>query len=177
MKLRSILAVTFATLGAHMAAAQRQPSTSASNPLVEALADCQAIHDDVRRLSCYDTAAGRMVAAERRQDVVIVNREDVRKARRSLFGLALGPNDVFAGRSSPSDRIEKLDTTLLSAREIGNGRWSLILTEGGRWQTTEAWTLTADLKSGMNVTIHPGALGSYVARVGNQRAVRVQRVN
>jgi hypothetical protein len=147
------------------------------SPLVNALAACLDQRDDTRRLACLDVAATDLVAAERRRDVVVVDRDEVKRARRSLFGLGLGPADVFAGRDRPADRITQLDTTLAAAREVGAGRWSLTLAEGGRWQTTEAWTVVAALKPGTPVSVHPGALGSYVMRVRNQRTVRVQRVN
>ena len=158
------------------------------NPLIDALAAClpirgiaaAAIHsqqdDDARRLACTDVAAARLVEAARARDVVIVTKDDVKRTRRSLFGLSIDQNDVFPGQGATVERVNRLDTAIANAIATGNDRWTLVLQEGGRWQTTEAWTF-GEPKAGMAVEIRRGALGGYMMRAAGQRTVRVQRVN
>lgn len=146
------------------------------NPLIEALARCPAIAVDAERLACFDAAAARLVAAERSRELVIVSKDEVKKTRRSLFGLAIDENDVFAGRDAPADRIDRLETTIVAAAPIGYGRWSLVLAEGGRWRTTDAWD-NANPKAGMAVLIKHGALGSYLLTAKGVRPVKVMRIN
>ncbi len=160
-------------IGMALAGAADKP---APNPLIEALAHCLEIKVDAERLACTDVAAAKLVAAERSRQVVVVSSDEVRKTKRSLFGLAIDENAVFAGREAPADRIERLETTVTAASPSGGDRWSLLLAEGGRWRTTEPWT-NADPKTGMAVSIHRGALGSYVLNSKGQRSVRVMRVN
>lgn len=148
----------------------------APNPLIEALARCLTIKADAERLACTDVAAAKLVAAERGRELVVVTRDEVRKTKRSLFGLAIDENDVFAGRDAPADRIERLETTLLAAAPGSGDRWSLVLAEGGRWRTTEPWD-NANPKPGMAVVIRQGAMGSYMLSAKGQRSVRVMRVN
>ena len=148
----------------------------ATNPLVAALAACLAIRDDARRLACTDVAAAKLVAAERLHDVATVDRAEVHRARRSLFGLGAGGSDVPAARLPAAERVDRLETTLASAVAVANGRWALTLAEGGRWQTVEAWEPLAALRPGAAVTIHAGALGSYVLKLAGQRVVRVRRI-
>lgn len=145
------------------------------NPLIEALARCLDMRIDAERLACTDAAAAKLVAAERSRELVVVSRDEVRKTKKSLFGLAIDENAVFAGREAPADRIDKLETTIRSASPSGD-RWVLVLAEGGNWRTTESWT-NAQPKPGMAVSIHRGALGSYVLNAKGERAVRVMRVN
>lgn len=161
-------------IGAALAAgAADSPKT---NPLIEALARCPAITADAERLACFDAAAARLVAAERARELVVVSKDEVKKTRRSLFGLAIDENDVFAGRDAPADRIDRLETTIAGAGPVGGDKWSLVLTEGGRWRTTEGWA-NARPKPGMAVTIKRGPLGSYMLSAKGERAVKVLRVN
>lgn len=160
-------------IGAMLAGGADKP---APNPLIAALAKCLEIRADAERLACTDAAAAKLVAAERGGELVAVTREEVKKTKRSLFGLSVDENDVFAGREAAADRIERLETTLVAAAPTGVDRWSLVLTEGGRWRTTEPWSY-ANPKPGMAVVIHKGAMGSYVLNAKGSRAVRVMRVN
>ena len=151
--------------------------TPKTNPLVEALAACLAIREDARRLACTDDAAAKLVAAEHAHDVVTVDRAEVHRARRSLFGLdASSAGDVLAAHLPAADRIDRLETTLAASAPVANGRWTLTLAEGGRWQTVEAWEPLAALHPGDAAVIHAGALGSYVLKLAGQRVVRVKRV-
>lgn len=145
------------------------------NPLVDAIAACLDKRVDAERLACMDSAAAALVAAERARDVVVVTREDVLRTRRSLFGLAIDQNRVVAGADAV-ERIERLETTIAGASNVGYDRWVLQLAEGGRWRTTEPWPYAAP-RAGMAVEIHPGALGSFVLRAPGQRVVKVMRVN
>jgi hypothetical protein len=151
----------------------QEPRTAAP-PLMAALAACQERRVDAERLACFDAAVARLVTAERARDVVVVTREEVVRTRRSLFGLAIDQNQVLPGSSA--ERIERLQTTVGSAANVGYDRWVLNLAEGGRWRTTEPWTY-ARPTAGMAVEIRPGAMGSFVLRAPGQRAVKVQRIN
>lgn len=169
MRLRVLMMAGLATGAAP--AQERQ-----ANPLVEALAACLPIRADAARLACMDAAAGRLVAAARADDVVVVTKEEVKTSRRSLFGLSINEDDAFPGRAATVERIDRLDTTIANAVPLGRGRWTLVLTEGGRWQTTEDWEY-GDPRAGMAVEIRRGALGSYRLSAKGQRVVRVQRIN
>lgn len=150
-------------------------SPSTPDPLVDAIARCLPITQADARLACLEAGARALVAASERQEVSVVRREEVRRARRSLFGISGDPGDVLPGATA--ERIETLDTTVTAATRGGNDHWVLRLAEGGRWETTEAWTVGRDPKPGTTVSIRRGSLGSYVMKVGSERAVRVRRLN
>jgi hypothetical protein len=153
------------------------PQATTSNPLIEELARCLLIREDAARLACSDVAGRRLVDASRDRDVVVVDRDQVRRTRRSLFGLNLGLADPVTGRDEAAERIETLDTTIQSARAERNNRWVLTLAESGRWATTEEWGGGGEPRAGAKVTVRRAALGSYVLKMEGVRAVRVQRVN
>ncbi len=169
-KLLSVTTMMFAS-GAAIGASD----TPMGSPLIAALAHCTTIRSDAERLACMDAATAKLVTAERARDVVVVSRDEVKKTKRSLFGLSIDQNAVFTGHDAPADRVEDLDTTLIAASPNGD-RWSLALAEGGHWRTTEPWR-NADPKPGMAVEIRHGALGSYVLRAKGQTTVRVMRIN
>lgn len=156
-----------------MAAGQDKPPP---NPLVEALARCLEIKEDAERLRCTDVAAARLVAAEQARELVVVSRDEVKRTKRSLFGLGIDENRVFAGREAPADRVDRLETTITSATPSERDRWTLVLVDGGRWRTSEPWP-DARPRPGAAVVVRRGPLGSYVLTTKGERAVRVTRVN
>lgn len=178
-----MIAVPFASILLTFVAAQgvvphvERSSSRSGDGQMDELAACLRIAQDAARLTCLDGAARRLVMAVDKKDLVVVEREQIRRTRRSLFGLTLDSGDVFAGQDAPADRIEQLDTTLRSIRREANERWTLTLAEGGRWQTSEAWLGDVNPAEGMVVSIHRAALGSYLLKAKGMRAVKVRRVN
>lgn len=142
------------------------------NP-VDAVAACRAITDTTARLACFDTAAAALVAARDRKDVVVLDQAEVKKTRRSLFGFNLPRIKLFG--DGDTEQEKELETTVESARALGYGKWALRTAEGANWQTTESAPFT--LRSGQNIVIRRAALGSYMLKLGNERAVRAVRVN
>ena len=63
-----------------------QTTLPSSAPTLNVLGDCQKISDDAARLRCFDRAAANLIAASKAGDIVVVDREKMRSARRSLFG-------------------------------------------------------------------------------------------
>jgi len=156
------------------AVADRRPD----NALVAELERCLAVADDGARLACHDAAARRLVDAARTRDLVVVDREQVKRTRRSLFGLNLGDADPITGKpEAEAERIETLDTVVRGFAPQPGGRWLLTLAEGGRWQTTEQWSGGSEPERDAKVTVRRGALGSYLLKMDGARAVRVRRVN
>lgn len=148
---------------------------SMPDPLVDAIARCLPVAEASARLTCLDAAGRALVAGIDRHEISVVRREDVRRARRNLFGIAGDPGDALPGATA--ERIDALDTSVVAAVRRGNDRWTLRLAEGGRWETTDAWIVGRDPKPGTTVSIRRGSLGSYVMKAGSERAVRVRRIN
>jgi hypothetical protein len=152
------------------------PQAAAPDPMVDALARCLPLTDDAARLRCLETSARALVDATSRRDVVVVKRSDIQRTRRSLFGFGGDPAELL-GATTPAERIETLETRLVSAAPIGNDRWTVRLEEGGLWQTNEPWVLGSDPRGGVAAVVRRGALGSFTLKIPGARAVRVRRVN
>src|SRR5690348_11419617 len=75
------------TWGAGAMAAKPPPPQTP--PAVQAVLDCRKLTDDAARLACYDRAVTAMASAEQSGDLVSIDREQRRAARRQAFGFQL----------------------------------------------------------------------------------------
>jgi hypothetical protein len=156
-------------------AEDRQPPAS---EYVEGLRACQAIVEPGARLACYDAAAGRMVAAAEQGEVRVVDREDVERTRRRLFGFSLPDIGIFGGgkESGEDDELDMLESTITSARRVGDD-WVFTIEEGDAvWQISNPPMRLARLKPGDKVVFKKAALGSYFIRIDGQIGVKGTRI-
>lgn len=164
-----ILLIAAALSGSANAAAPRAEGRS------QALSDvvqCRKLTDPAARLACFDKTVETLDSAEARQDVVVVDRQQMRQARRTLFGIGLPTLPIFG--NAPD--IDFIDTTVAEARVDGAGRWTLRMADGARWAQTDDNVIGRSPKPGDKVHIKRGALGSYQMNVGGQPAVKAQRI-
>ena len=155
------------------ASAQEAPPPS---PLVSALAACRTIADEGARLACYDKASEALTGAAARGDIAVVDRDQVRKVRRSLFGFAVPKFPFFNRKDDKDDEPKEITSTVQGFAFVGNGRFRVVIGDSyGTWETTESAPLR-DPKGGEKVTIKSGVMGSYFMQIGKQRWVRARRV-
>jgi hypothetical protein len=147
-----------------------------SNPLVDAVVACKAQTDEQVRLRCYDATVASLAQATSAGSLVVVDREDVRKTRRSLFGFTLPKLPFFGGDDSQDEQANKIEAKIKSARNLGYDKWLIELDSDAAWQTTEALTRQAPPKPGQSITIKKGAMGSYFLSVESKPSVRAMRV-
>ncbi len=146
--------------------------------VIESLTRCRGIAEPLARLECFDRSTAALESAIRSKEVTILDRQEVRKARRSLFGFTLPRIGLFGGRDDgPEDRkeFEELNTTVVSARQVQNSRVEMrIAADDAVWMTTDPMPFPP--RSGAKVRIRKGALGNYFIAVEGLRSVRGMRV-
>jgi len=175
--MRSALLLLLATAVASPAAGQTPRGAKPPVPAqFQALTRCRAETNEAARLRCYDREVAALAAAEAQGEVVVVDRGEVRRARRSLFGLNL-PDFRILGGGDDKEAVERVETTVRSASRDGNGRWHIIVADGARWSQADSRELVGDPKPGQPIVIRRAALGSFLANVNGQTAIRVRRVN
>lgn len=170
----SLVAAAAAAAAPHAAAKQNLGSSQ----LLTSVQRCQQVRDNTARLACYDQAASALAAATARGDIAVVDRNQVRQVRRSLFGFSIPSFPFFSGSKNreAADEPKELTSTVAAFRSIGNGYYRFVLAEPqSTWESTEAASVS-DPRAGEKVKIIHGALGSYWAEIGNQQAIRVRRV-
>jgi hypothetical protein len=151
-------------------------SKAADSPLIRGVVDCRRQTEDAARLRCYDAAAAALAAAAASGKVVVVDREDVRRTRRSLFGFSVPKLPFFSGDDSANDQQDELTAKIASARSLGYDKYQIRLEDGGLWETTEGSSAVNEPRKGDTVTIKRGPLGSYMMRIAGQRGLRAKRV-
>jgi len=145
------------------------------SPYINALEQCRQIADSGQRLACYDKAAPALVTASRTGQVNVVDRGQLREARRSLFGFAMPKLPFFSGDPSAGDTPDQIETTIKSAWDLGYGKYRIKVTEGdGVWETTEE--TNHEPRSGQKIVIRRGPLGSYFLRINGNVGVKGRRV-
>jgi hypothetical protein len=146
---------------------------------VAALQQCRALTDAAARLACYDKAVDGLNAATASGDVVVVERTEVRKARKGLFGFTLPRIGFLTGKpDNAEDKADetRLESTITASRSIGNGKWRFTVEGGAMWETVEANMGFSDPKPGRKVLIEKGIMGAYFATVDKGRRVQAKRI-
>ena len=176
---RSFALLLIGSVAAAMPAAAVQGAAAQAaggSGFVRALQACQQIQEPAARLSCFDRAAASLVSATSSGEVAVVDRQQVAKARRSLFGLSLPDIPLLSGSSDKEKPPKEIVTTLTAFAPIGNSKYRFTVEDGDAvWETTESASIY-DPRIGAKVTIERGALGSYFAKVGSAQWVRARRV-
>jgi len=173
---RMILGAAGFLLTVTTAANAAEPETAGSRVL-QSFAKCRTISDPGARLDCFDKAATALEQSVKSQEVRIVDRGEVRKARRSLFGFTLPSLKLLGGDKDDRDEEEfrEINTTVASARPVENNRVEIRLADdtGAVWQTTEP--LAFPPRPGAKIRIRKGTLGNYFLNIDG-RSVRGMRL-
>ena len=155
----------------------RRKALTAPPTIYTDLLACKEIGDSTARLACFDDKVAALQTAMSTNQVVIADRDQVREARRGLFGLTLPRIKLFDGDGDEGDQIEQIEGIIQSARTIRTGKWLIRLEDGGVWQQTEPPRSTMRRpKAGDTITIERAALGSFLAKVNDGRGFKVKRV-
>jgi hypothetical protein len=152
-----------------------QSPTNARSPLLEHVARCRQITPDVERLACFDNAAGALDVAERQGEVVVVERGQIREARRQLFGFEIPALPPVFRDDGDEEKIEAVETTLVSAGQGLDGKWLFRLADGSEWRQIDSAPVRFQNHPGTEIRVRRASLGSYLLVAGRSRAVRVKR--
>ncbi len=136
---------------------------------------CRTIADPQQRLACYDREVAALEQAERSNEIRVVDRQQVRRTRRSLFGLDLQDLNIFGG--DDGEAMTEISSTIRSVSQTSLGKYLFVLEDGARWAQTDSRNLVPEPRAGMPIRIRRAAMGSFLANVGGRVAIRVRRQN
>ena len=154
--------------------AQEGPA-EAQGDYLEGLKSCQTITDNSARLACFDAAVGNIVTASDVGDVQVIDREDVRQTRRSLFGFSLPDLGIFGGEDEENSD-ELFTTTVQSVRYLSGRKARLITAEGAVWEIKNIPRRLRDIEPGDSVEFKQAAMGYFFLRIDGQMGVKGRRV-
>ncbi len=152
------------------------PFASSAN-LLDELRACRAIAGDSERARCYDGSVGTLIGAVEAGDIKLVDREQVRKTRRQLFGLTLPEVDML--KADEKDEVELSDlfeTTIASGRQTGQTSWRFTTAESAVWEINNPPRKLAPIMQGDKVVFKKASLGYYFIRINGQTGVKGRRV-
>lgn len=158
-----------------MAAERQQPKPEIFVNLLK----CRDIAEDAARLSCFDQQVATMASASQRDEVVVLDKTELNKTRRTLFGFSF-PKLPFLGddENKPdapeTEGVSQIEAKITTVKSLGYGKWLITLEDGAQWLTTEA--SARDPKPGSTIELKRAAMGSFLGKIDGGRAVRMKRV-
>ncbi|NNM76767.1 hypothetical protein HJG53_07635 [Sphingomonas sp. ID1715] len=144
---------------------------------IRGLAACRTIAQDAQRLACFDREAAALVASVEKKETVLLDKQEVTKTKRSLFGFSLPRLPFFnSGKDDGKEEPEftQIETPIKTVRSIGYGKFRFSIDDGALWETTEG--INAFPKVGQKVVIKKGVMGSYFIKFEGNRSVKGMRV-
>ncbi len=142
------------------------------------LTACRTITDSAQRLACFDQQVAALEAAEQAREIAVVDTQQIRRTRRSLFGLRLPDLGIFGDDNDDREdgaAISEINSTIQAITSGADGRMHFVLAEGGVWAQTEG-RRGRPPRAGQPIKIRRGPLGSYIASVDERPGVRVIRI-
>lgn len=146
------------------------------------LLQCRTITDNAARLACFDQQVGAMDAAAQRDEVVVLDKSELNKTRKTLFGFSfpklpfLGGGDEDDGDKPKQEGVTHIEAVIASLHSLGYGKWQIGLEDGAQWMTTEAVT-GREPKVGQTIELKRAAMGSFMGKIEGGRAIRMKRVS
>jgi hypothetical protein len=156
--------------------AAKQVEAGPPPPEFNALLACRDIADSAQRLACYDKNAAIIGDAVAKRDLVVFDRESVRKTKRGLFGFGI-PNLGIFGDDDNEVEIKQIDGEIVSTAFNADGGYIFRLADGSRWTQMDGKPFALPPEAGDKVVVKKGALGSYIMSVAKQPGVKVKRIN
>lgn len=150
------------------------------NVSTSAIYACAEQADDLARLACYDTAVGRLKAAEDAGEVTTISRAEVEEVRRDSFGFSIPSLPKLAMPKFGGDKKDaELSTITANVAKFKDSRTGALITldNGQVWKQTEARrTGVTRGKPAKTAEIKVAALGSFKMKINGGPAFRVKRL-
>ena len=173
----SLAGVAFLLTGTTAVAQSNLVSPDRMPEAFKSVLECKSATDDKARLACFDQSIESLDQARQRNDILIVTKEEVREARRGLFGISLPKIRLFGSGNEDEGAPEELNEISSTIAAVGRGQRGLVLklADGAVWEQTDKVYL-GDVQEGDPITIKRAALGSYMAKIRGSRGARVKRI-
>ena len=169
-----MMAISLAVLIPATAEAASKPRPRAEK--FQALLACRALADPAEKFACLDRTSAALEAAANAGDLVVFDRVQVQETKKTLFGFDI-PNLRLFGDDKDEGEVKSVEGKVASAIEDENGRWIVRLADGARWRQIDDAMLGLRPRSGMDVKINRGAVGTYKMTIAGQPGIKVRRSN
>ncbi|MDX3909914.1 MAG: hypothetical protein QHC67_08850 [Sphingobium sp.] len=160
--------------------AQAAPQQQKPRPAIfTELLKCRGITNEQERLTCFDRQVAAMESAAQRDEVVVLDKGELIKTRKTLFGFSfpklpfLGGNED-SGEETKGEGFDHIVAKIASVKSLGHGKWQIGLEDGAQWATTEQ-IVVRDPEVGQTIEVKRAAMGSFMGKIEGGRAIRMKR--
>lgn len=150
--------------------ADAQSAPQSPGRTLEPLMACRNIDAAEARLACFDRETA---AISGQGQVAIITPDDVRENQRRAFGFSANFINPFA--SGGQDELQEISANTTEVRDLGRNQWRITLDDGSVWRKTDNTAVSFSTRRQYPATVRRAALGSYLMKVGDRPAFRVQR--
>lgn len=141
---------------------------------------CAEIESNEERLACYDSAVGRLKAAEEAGEVATVTRQEVEQVKKESFGFSIPslPKLALPKLGGGDDgEIKELQQAIASVQTTALKKVIVTLENGQVWQQTDTTKIQVSKKRPPQMaTIKTASLGSFKMRLDKGRVFKAKRV-
>jgi hypothetical protein len=150
-----------------------KPAPAGNPAQVQRLMDCRSIAAADQRLACFDRETASMASAIQANNLVFVDREKARAAKKSLFGFSIPDFGGLFGGSD--DDVKQIESTIRSAGHNPDGGLLITLADGSVWSQTDDYP-GLDPRPGKTAIVKRGSLGTFWLSIPGQSGIKVKRV-
>lgn len=153
--------------------------TSASTGDVYA---CATLEADAERLACYDTAVGRLKAAEDAGEVATVTRAEVEQVQKESFGFSIPSLPKLAlpklgSDKSDSAELAQIEFAVTKIKPNAYKKLTVTLENGQVWQQTDSDSVYySKKKPPKTAVVKSSRFGGFKMKLDGGTAFRVKRV-
>ncbi len=141
---------------------------------------CAEIESNEERLACYDTAVGRLKAAEEAGEVATVTREEVEQVKKDSFGFSIPSLPKLALPKLGGDddgEIKEIQQAVVSVRTTPLKKVIVTLENGQVWEQTDTTKIFVSKKRPpQTAVVKAASLGSFKMKLDNGRVFKAKRV-
>lgn len=143
---------------------------------------CAEIENNEDRLACYDTAVGRLKAAEEAGEVATVTRQEVEQVKKDSFGFSIPSLPKLAmpklgGNDGDDGEIKEIEQAIVDVDKTRDNKLLITLANGQVWQQTDSLKIPVSKRSPpQSAVVKSASFGSFKMKLGNGRAFKAKRV-
>lgn len=159
------------TIFGHEAFAQSlEPNTPISG-----LFACHEMKDNNDRLACYDSAVARLKIKEKDNEILILDSNEIKAAKKAAFGFSMPKLKLFDNNNEKENSTE-IKVEVIKLGKSGN-RPSIVTNEGQVWVVLDDEEFDPNIKLPRNAYIRSASFSSFLLNFeGRNKSYRVKRV-
>ncbi len=175
LQFKLLFVFSFSVLISSTASAKEDGLPDGAPKIFKEVVDCRALQDPAVRLTCYDATVAKLDEAQKKNELFVADKEQVRETRKGLFGLSLPKIKIF-GKGDDADDVKEINAVIAAVSNDSKGNLVFTLNDGAVWKQIDQAYFGRPPVAGTAINIKKGGVGAYWAKIGTKLAIKVRRV-